>query len=195
MAYRAHYAALNEEGLMKRDVSGRQTKARTRQILRARWFQPGMAAVGAALLITGSAYAASAATGPSVNPQDTSPVPSSDKPAAAEVEDTLPAASDNSAPQAAIPATDNQNSSSSTNNISRVEGSHTSISIESKSVTSANGESVTTKPEIKINGQLQQLPESGRFKQDIKTGDSRTRIRGNIDSENTSINISTKGSL
>lgn len=71
----------------------------------------------------------------------------------------------------------------------------TSIKIEAHSETTVNGQSSDGAPEVIINGQSVDLPNSGTFRQNIRDDNSRTRIRARVDSNNTSLNISTNESV
>ncbi len=76
------------------------------------------------------------------------------------------------------------------------ESSHSSsISIESSTTTTVNGQTSTSAPEVYINGQQVEIPKSGRINENYRDDSNRTRIRARINSENTSINISTKSSV
>lgn len=72
---------------------------------------------------------------------------------------------------------------------------NTSIKIETHSQTTVDGQTIESDPEVVINGQSIDLPSSGTYRQDIRDDDSRTRIRARVDTDNTSINISTNESV
>lgn len=72
-------------------------------------------------------------------------------------------------------------------------GTNTNITIETKSQTSVQGQT-SQDSQVTINGNSVDLPDSGRYSQDIRDENSRTRIKANIDSNNAKINISTKNS-
>ncbi len=101
-------------------------------------------------------------------------------------ENIFPNISDSVTNQSVI--TDNATVSRGTENVTK-----TSITIDTSVSTNADDTSDNS-ADIKINGQSVDVPENGRFRKDIRSDDGRTRIRGHIDSENTSINISTNDS-
>ncbi len=87
------------------------------------------------------------------------------------------------------PASDPPNNETSTGSSSSV-----SINMSVSSSSSTNGEETNNapKPTVSINGQAVDLPSSGRIREEIEDENSRTRIRGNIDSDgDSSISIST----
>jgi len=71
------------------------------------------------------------------------------------------------------------------------EKSKTYIKIDTSTNTRTGDVIDSTAPTLQINGKSQQLPQSGRFSQDTRSGDGRTRVSGRINSNNTSIDIST----